>query len=97
MDNVTNDEIRMHMLVAFGQGTGCMFATTEALTMAFAKSSGLMDRAADDWRRSQWAFLQLVRLIGQTAAVRAAIDNSPEIRIQHMDQAMNMVLSLCPC
>ena len=97
MEIATTDDIRMHMLVAFGQGTGCMFATTEALTMAFANSTGLMNRAAEDWRRSQWAFLQLVRLLGQTAAVRAAMDNSPEIRPQDMNHAMNMVLSLCPC
>ena len=97
MANVSNEGIRMQMLVAFGQGTGCMFATTEALTMAFANSTALMDRASEDWGRSQWAFLQLVRLVGQTAAVRAAMDDSPEIRPQHIDQAMNMVLSLCPC
>ena len=83
--------------MAFGQGTGVMIASHEALSHLLAGNSGLIDRAASNWDASHWAFVELTRLLGQLSAHRAAARNSAVIQTEDIDASIHVMIDLCPC
>lgn len=89
--------VRLQLAMAFGQGAGCMLANAEALSYAFSEHSELIERAARDWTNSKFAFLELVRLLGQSGAAFAAADGCAEIGPDHLRRAFPGVLGMCPC
>jgi hypothetical protein len=91
------DAIQLQMAMAFGQGAGCMLANPEALAFALSENAGLIERARGDWVASRPAFIELVRMLGQIAATRAAVDGSPEIERRHVEFGLQAVLAACPC
>ncbi len=91
------DDIRLQLAMAFGQGAGCMLATPDALSYAFSSQAGVVERAVNDWTASRFAFIELVRLAGQVAAARAAVDSRAQIEIEHIRIAIETVMIVCPC
>jgi hypothetical protein len=91
------DTIRLQMAMAFGQGAGCMLANPEALAFALSENTALIERAVGDWTASRPAFIELVRVLGQVAATKAAVDGSPEIEKRHIEYGLHIVLKVCPC
>jgi hypothetical protein len=84
--------------MAFGQGTGVMIASHEALNHLLSGNSGLIiDRAASNWDASHWAFVELTRLLGQLSASHAAARNSAVIQPEDIDACMHVMIDLCPC
>ena len=91
------DTIRLQMAMAFGQGAGSMLANPEALSFALSENTALIERAVGDWTASKTAFIELVRVLGQIAATKAAVDGSPEIERRHLEFGLQTVLKICPC
>jgi hypothetical protein len=91
------ETIRLQLAMAFGQGTGVMIASHEALSHLLSGNSGLIDRAAANWDASHWAFVELTRLLGQLAASHAAASHSAVIRPQDIDACIQVMIDLCPC
>ena len=89
--------IKLQMAMAFGQGAGSMLAAEEAIGQMFSANSTIVDRAMKDWDASRWAFTELMRVLGQVSAVRAAMDGSGYIRYVHIEAALPAALGLCPC
>jgi hypothetical protein len=85
------------MAMAFGQGAGCMLANPEALAFALSENTALIERARGDWVASKPAFIELVRVLGQIAATKAAGDGSSEIERGHIEFGLRAVLGVCPC
>jgi hypothetical protein len=93
----SGDTMRLQMAMAFGQGAGCMLASPEALAFILSENTALIDRAIGDWAASRPAFIELVRVLGQVAATKAAVDGSPQIERQHIELGLQTVLKVCPC
>ncbi len=91
------DAIQLQLAMAFGQGAGSMMATPEALAYTVSSQAALIGRARTDWEASKFAFIELVRVMGQIAAARAAFDGRPEIAMEHVEKAIHAVLGVCPC
>jgi hypothetical protein len=91
------DTIKLQLAMAFGQGTGVMIASHEALSHLLSENSGLISRAASNWEASHWAFVELTRLLGQLSASHAAARNSAVIRPQDIDACIKVMIDLCPC
>ena len=86
------DTIQLQMAMAFGQGAGSMLANPEALSFALSENTSLIQRAVGDWTASKPAFIELVRVLGQIAATKAAVDGSPEIERRHLEFGLQAVL-----
>jgi hypothetical protein len=97
MAKESNDMIRLQLAMAFGQGAGFMLANPEAVTYAVSSQAALIERAAGDWEASKYPFIELVRVLGQMAATRAAVDGKPEISKKHVEDVIGAVLGICPC
>jgi hypothetical protein len=97
MASESYDSIRLQMAMAFGQGAGSMLATPAALSFAMSSQSKLIERAAGDWSASQFAFIELVRVLGQIAATQAARDGKPRIEEAHVKAGLASVVGICPC
>lgn len=89
--------IELQLAMAFGQGTGTMMADPDALVFALDEQRTVIDRAARDWTATKHTLFELVRLIGQIAAVHAALDKKPAIEKKHVDIAIPVALQVCPC
>ena len=89
--------VKLQMAMAFGQGAGSMLAAEEAIGQMFASNSDIVDRAIQDWDQSRWAFIELMRVLGQMAAVRAAMAGQGYIRWMDIEGALPAALGLCPC
>jgi hypothetical protein len=93
----SSDTIRLQLAMAFGQGAGSMLANEEAIEYALSAHAAIIDRAIGNWEGTRPAFIELVRLLGQIAAARAASDGKPEIERQHVEFAIPGILNICPC
>jgi hypothetical protein len=93
----SSDTIRLQLAMAFGQGAGSMLANAEATEFALSSNGELIDRAVADWPASKFAFIELVRLLGQIAATHAAMDGKAEIEREHIQAALPAVMAPCPC
>ena len=91
------ETIRLQLAMAFGQGTGVMIASHEALNHLLSGNSGLIDRAASNWDASHWAFVELTRLLGQLSASHAAARNSAVIQPEDINACIHVMIDLCPC
>jgi hypothetical protein len=95
----SNETVRLQMMMAFGQGAGSMRASLDAIQwlMTDPSTSGDIDRAAANWDASKWAFLDLIRVLGQIAATKAAVAGDWQIERTHLEQAIPAVRIGCPC
>jgi hypothetical protein len=91
------ETIRLQLAMAFGQGTGVMIASHEALSHLLSGNSSLIERAASNWQASHWAFVELTRLLGQMAASHAAARNAAVIQPEDIDACIEVMIDLCPC
>ena len=89
--------VKLQMTMAFGQGAGSMLAAEEALGQMYSVNNQIVVRAMEDWDSSRWAFIELMRLLGQVSATRAAVAGSAYIRYVDIAAALETVLILCPC
>jgi hypothetical protein len=64
--------ITWQLAVAFGQGTGVMLPTGDALRTLYGAYEKALDRAADDWQAYAFSTIEHCRVIGQIASVHAA-------------------------
>jgi hypothetical protein len=97
MTNESSESIRLQLAMAFGQGAGVMLATPEALAFLSSEHASLVQRAVRDWTDSRFAFVELVRVLGQLSAAYAANDSKWEIEVAHVKKALPAVLGPCPC
>jgi hypothetical protein len=97
MANPSIDALPLQLAMAFGQGAGAMLAAPEALTFALSSNTALIRRARADWTASRFAFIELVRRLGQISAALAVADGSPEIHLKHIRRGLPIVLGICPC
>jgi len=88
---------KLQLAMAFGQGAGVMLADAQALEGLFAEHADLLDNAMRNWDSSRWAFVELMRLLGQISAARAAARGSAHIDNIDISAALEPVLGLCPC
>ena len=92
-----NDTMRLQLAMAFGQGTGSMIADADALDRLLSEQVKTITNASGNWNSSHWAFIELVRRLGQMSAARAAMERSAVIRWEHIAWAIPAVMELCPC
>ena len=91
------DTVKLQLAMAFGQGAGAMLATGEAIETLLAEEGQILTSAFSNWNANQWAFIQLVRTLGQISAAHAAAANSAEIRWVDIKSSLRAVMDLCPC
>jgi hypothetical protein len=89
--------MRLQLAMAFGQGAGVMIADAEALDRLVTEQTALIANANASWHASHWAFIELVRRLGQVSAARAAMERSAVIRWEHIAWSIPAVMELCPC
>jgi hypothetical protein len=89
--------VKLQLAMAFGQGAGTMLAEADALEGLLATNGHILTRALPTWEKSHWAFTELVRVLGQVAAARAASERHGRIRLTHIEYAMPAASDLCPC
>ena len=91
------DAVKLQLAMAFGQGAGAMLANAEALETLLAEEGEILVKAMANWNASRWAFVELVRILGQLSAAHAAMGGSAEIRWTDIAPSLDTVLTLCPC
>jgi len=91
------DGVKLQLAMAFGQGAGAMLATAEALETLLAEEGQILVNAMGNWNASHWAFIELVRTLGQLSAARAAVGGSAQIRWADIVASLPAVMDLCPC
>jgi hypothetical protein len=92
-----HEAVKLQLAMAFGQGAGAMLANAEALDRLLAERGDILVNAMGNWNASRWPFIELVRLLGQVSAARAAAAGSAEIRWVDVAESIVPVLDLCPC
>lgn len=92
----TIDGVKLQMAMAFGQGAGVMLAEEEALEQLLSTEIEMVERAAGNWSTFHWAFLTLLRALGQISAVRAAHAGRASIRWVDIEASLPAVLGPCP-
>lgn len=97
MANLSDDEVRLQLAVAFGQGTGTIPTSPEALSFALEQNTDLIRRAQGEWATWRFAFLDLVKRLGQVSATLAIMDRQPEIGRKHVEEGLQVVIPVCPC
>jgi hypothetical protein len=97
MANLSVEEMQLQLAVAFGQGTGAIPASPDALGFALSSSAVLIRRARGDWDASRHAFVDLVRRMGQISATLAIAGGKAEIGRPHVRAALKIVNPICPC
>jgi hypothetical protein len=90
------DGVKLQMAMAFGQGAGAMLAEEEALERLLSTEIEMVERAAARWSTFHWAFLTLLRTLGQMSAVRAAHAGRGTIRWVDIELSLPAVLGPCP-
>lgn len=90
------DGVKLQMAMAFGQGAGVMFADEEALERLLVQENQMVERATAQWPTFRWAFLDLVRVLGQVSAARAAHAGNARIRWTDIEGSLPVVLGPCP-
>jgi hypothetical protein len=90
------DGVKLQMAMAFGQGAGAMLAEEEALEKLLSAETEMVERAAAKWSTFHWAFLTLLRTLGQISAVRAAHAGRARIRWVDIELSLSAVLGPCP-
>jgi hypothetical protein len=91
------DGVKLQLAMAFGQGAGAMLATADAIDRLLEQKGGILENAMRDWNASRWAFIQLVRTLGQVSAAHAAGTGSAQIQWTDIEAALPGILILCPC
>ncbi len=91
------DAVKLQLAMAFGQGSGAMLASGEALDTLLAEEGQFLANAMGNWNVNRWAFTQLVRTLGQLSAAHAAAGSSAEIRWVDIEPSIPVVMDLCPC
>lgn len=91
------DDLQLQLAMAFGQGAGAMTASPEALSFALSNNAALIRRARADWAASRFAFIELVRRLGQVSATHAIMDKKSEIGKKHVIDGLRIILPICPC
>jgi hypothetical protein len=91
------DSVKLQLAMAFGQGAGAMLANAQALETLLAEQGDILTNAIGNWNESRWAFIELVRILGQLSATHAAVGGSAEIRWIDIQPSLAHVLTLCPC
>jgi hypothetical protein len=91
------ETIKLQLAMAFGQGTGTLLASQDALNQLLSTQGDLVSRAATNWNVTHWAFVELVRILGQLSAAHAAAANSPIVRWEDISACIEPVIDLCPC
>lgn len=91
------DAVKLQLAMAFGQGAGAMLANAEALETLLAEEGEILVNAMGNWNASRWAFIELLRTLGQLSAAHAAAGGSAEIRWTDIAPSIAPVLTLCPC
>jgi hypothetical protein len=97
MENPSVDEMQLQLAMAFGQGAGAMMASPDALVFALSKNAALIRRARTDWEASRFAFIELVRRLGQISATLAIVDGKSEILKKHVLKGLITIVPVCPC
>jgi hypothetical protein len=92
-----SDAVRLQLAMAFGQGAGCMLAEASALERLLVEQNAIISGAIGNWTASHWAFVDLVRKLGQVSATRAAMGGSAVIRWADIEASLPAVMDLCPC
>lgn len=92
----TIDGVKLQMAMAFGQGAGAMVAEEAALERLLSTETEMVERAAGRWSTFHWAFLTLLRALGQVAAIRAAQAGRVTIRWEDIELSLPAVLGPCP-
>ena len=90
------DGVKLQMAMAFGQGAGAMLADEEALEKLLSTEGDMVERASRQWSSFHWAFLTLLRTLGQIAATRAAHEGRASISWADIEVALPAVLGPCP-
>jgi hypothetical protein len=91
------DGVKLQLAMAFGQGAGHMQAHAEALEQLLAEEGKVLSSAIGSWQASHWAFIELVRTLGQISATRAAMGGSALIRWADIAASLPAVMDICPC
>lgn len=91
------DTVKLQLAMAFGQGAGSMMATPEALETLLEDQGAIITGAMGNWNASHWAFIELVRRLGQMSAARAAVGGSALIRWTDIAPSLPGVMEICPC
>ena len=91
------DSVTLQLAMAFGQGAGVMLADDKALGTLLSHESEVLTQARTNWKANRWAFTELVRILGQLSAAKAAANGSAVIRWEDIAPCVNTVMVLCPC
>ena len=91
------DGVKLQLAMAFGQGAGAMLASADALENLLRDQGVILDRARINWDASRWAFTELVRVLGQISAARAAAAGRARIEWSDIEPSVQGVMVLCPC
>lgn len=79
----------LQLAMAFGQGTGTMLATEEAVKTALASLTAYLEKSSVRWNRDSLKFIEYARALGTVAAVAAAGDRAFVIGREHVETALN--------
>jgi hypothetical protein len=90
-------DAELQLVMAFGQGSGAMIAAPEALRQGLQSQRVLLQQALPHWHTVRFTLYELVRLAGQIAATSAVMHGLPEIDLDHVSNALERVLAICPC
>jgi len=74
-----------------------MLAHPDALETLLAERGDILENALANWPASRWAFVDLVRVLGQLSAAHAAAGGSAQIRWADIAASLAPVLTICPC
>ena len=89
--------VKLQLAMAFGQGAGSMLAETDALKSLLDENGDILKNAMANWDDSQWAFVELMRVLGQHSAAAACGSGHWRIKYTDLKHAIPAVMVDCPC
>lgn len=89
--------VKLQLAMAFGQGAGSMLADSDALRSLLDENGDILKTAMGNWNDSRWAFVELIRVLGQHAASNACGAGHPRIQWPDIKRAIPVVMIECPC
>jgi len=89
--------VKLQLAMAFGQGAGTMLAEKDALKSLLDENGKILLKAMDNWDESHWAFVELMRVLGQHASVIAIGAGHGRIKWTDIKHAIPAVMVDCPC
>ena len=89
--------VKLQLAMAFGQGAGSMLAETDALKTLLDEDGDILKNAMGNWKDSQWAFVELMRVLGQHASASACAAGHWRIKYTDLKHAIPAVMVDCPC